>query len=132
MKKILSTIAVVFVASALTGLAQDATPAPNPPQQERHWKEGGRPGGPGGALLESLTPAERQQFLDARKKAEADPAVTAAKATAEAELKEAREAHKAAMLKADPTIGPILEKIEAAMKAHAPRHGEPGKNAPQE
>jgi len=136
MKKILTTIAVVFAASALTGLAQDATstatPAPSAAQHEKHWKEGGHPGGPMGAILESLTPAERQQFQEARKKAEADPAVVAAKEKAEAAMKEAREAHKAAMLKADPTIGPILEKIEAAMKAQMPHHGEHGKNGPQE
>jgi len=136
MKKILSTIALVFAASALTGLAQDApspvTPSPGAAQHEKHWKDGGHPGGPMGAVLESLTPAERQQFMEARKKAEADPAVVAAKEKAEAAMKEAREAHKAAMLKADPTIGPILEKIEAAMKAQMPHHGEHGKNAPQE
>ena len=80
--------------------------------------------------MESLTPAERQQFMEARKKAEADPQVIAAKQKVETAMKEAMEARKAAMLKADPNIGPILEKLEAAMKAKAPHPGE--KNAPQE
>ncbi|MDD5350573.1 MAG: hypothetical protein PHQ12_10215 [Chthoniobacteraceae bacterium] len=130
MKKILSTIAVVFAASTLAGLAQDpasspvpAAPSPAAPQHERHWKEGGRPGGPGAGreVLSSLTDAERKQFQEARKKAEADPQVAAAEAKVQAAMKEAMEARKAAMLKADPTIGPILEKVEAAMKARPQR-----------
>ena len=66
--------------------------------------------------LESLTPEERQQLMAARQKAEADPAVATAKQNAEAAMKEMREAMKSAMLKADPTIGPVLEKMEAARK----------------
>ncbi len=68
------------------------------------------------AILESLTPAERQQYREARKKSRNDPAVTEARKKAEEARKAVTDATKAAMLKADPTIGPVLEKVEAAIK----------------
>ena len=103
-------------ASTLTALAQTpaATPASTPPAKHEGGKHEGK-----GPNLEALTPAEREQFLAARKKAEADPAVIAAK---EGQDKKAmHDAMHAAMLKADPTIGPILEKLAAAHKAEKKR-----------
>ncbi len=125
-------IALVCAATALTAFAQSPSPTPACPpagQHEggRHW--GGGPGGPGGPMreaLQSLTPAERQQLKAAREKAEADPAVAAAQENAKSAMKAAHEAMRAAMLKADPTIGPILDKLDAARKdakqAEKPRH----------
>ena len=116
-------IAMVCAATALTAFAQTPSPTPACPpaagQHEggRHW--GGGPEGPGGPMreaLESLTPAERQQLKAAHEKAEADPAVAAAHENAKEAMKAAHEAMKAAMLKADPTIGPILDKLDAARK----------------
>jgi len=116
MKKIVSTLALVLAASAFTAIAQDAPAAP------KH--EGRQHMGAGDGMmrqaLESLTPEERQQLMAARQKAEADPAVATAKQNAEAAMKQMREAMKSAMLKADPTIGPVLEKMEAARKNASP------------
>jgi len=67
------------------------------------------------AAMEALTPAERDQLMAARKKAQEDQTVKDTE-------KAARDAMRAAMLKADPTIGPVLDKIEAAMKAAPPQH----------
>ena len=90
--------------------------------------------GPLREALESLTPAERQQLMTARQKAESDPAVAAAREKVKEAMKEAHEASKAAMLKADPTLGPILEKVEAAtknaMEEFQQHHQGKGKNAP--
>jgi len=80
--------------------------------------------------LESLTPAERQQL-----KAAADPSVATAQEAAKEAMKAAHEAMKAAMLKADPTLEPILDKLDAARKearqAEQPRrHGKDKGAAP--
>jgi len=75
--------------------------------------------------MESLTPAERTQLMEARKKAMESPEVKDAE-------KALRDAVHAAMLKADPTIGPVLEKVEAAMKErHAERKEHQKPEAPQ-
>lgn len=76
-------------------------------------------------IMESLTPAEREQLKAARQKAKDDPAVLEARKQAEVAMKAARDAEKAAMLKVDATIGPILDKIEAAMKDRKPRGEQP-------
>ena len=130
-------IAMVCAATSLTAFAQTSSPTPACPpagQHEggKHWRDGG-PGGPMHEALESLTPAERQQLKAAREKAEADPAVAAAHETVKEAMKAAHEAMKAAMLKADPTIGPILDKLEAARKdakqEEKPRHPRKDKGA---
>ena len=112
---------MVCAASAFTAFAQ--TPAPKPantpvPQGKEYPGGPGGPGGPMHEVLQSLTPAERQQLQAAHQKAAADPAVAAAREKAKEAMKEAHDAMNAAMLKADPNIGPILDKLEAA-KAEA-------------
>ncbi len=62
-------------------------------------------------VLANLTPAERTQLRAAHQKAKADPAVIAAKERAHQSHRELREARRAAMLRADPSIQPILDKI---------------------
>ena len=132
MKTISSIVALALAASVLPALAQDApSPAPAcPPAKMENGHRG--PGGPMKDILESLTPAERKQYMEARKKAKDDPAVTEARDKAQAAHKAEREAMKAAMLKADPTIGPVLDKVEAAFKEKMDemkeRHG--GKRMP--
>jgi len=82
--------------------------------------------------MEALTPAEREQLKAASQKVMEDPAVVEARQKAEAANKAFMEARRAALLKADPNIGPILDKMEAAMKAGMQQHkehGEQGKNA---
>lgn len=81
----------------------------------RDEKEGRRDAG-----FANLTDAEKEKLMEAREKAKADPTVqAAAKAKDDAATPEARKAageefRKAmhvAMLNADPTLGPILEKV---------------------
>lgn len=123
MKRTILTLALVAATSAMTALAQDATPTPSatPAEGQRHHREGGKDHeGLGGPALEALTPAEREQLKAARQKAKDDPAVVEARKKADAARKALQEAEKAALLKADPTIGPVLEKLEAARKAHRP------------
>lgn len=116
MKTISSIVALALAASALPAFAQDAPPpAPAcPPAQMERGRRG--PGGPMGGILESLTPAERKQYMEARRKTKDDPAVTEARKKAEDARQAVMDATKAAMLKADPTLGPVIEKVEAAIK----------------
>jgi hypothetical protein len=61
--------------------------------------------------LANLSPEERQKLQAAREKAMQDPAVQAAHDKMRAAHKEFRDAMHAAMLKADPSIQPVLNKI---------------------
>ena len=61
--------------------------------------------------LASLTPAERQKVEAAQKTAMQDPTVQATREKMKQARKAFRDAMHAAMLKADPSIQPILEKI---------------------
>jgi len=63
--------------------------------------------------LANLPPEERQKLQTARQKAMQDPAVQAAHEKMREVHKELRDAMHAAMLKADPSIQPILNKIPA-------------------
>ncbi len=87
-----------------------------PKNMREERREGGRePGGFG-----NLSEGERQKLMAAREKAKTDPAVVAAEkkkgeaGTPEdrkAASEEFRQAMHTALLKADPTLGPILEKM---------------------
>ena len=61
--------------------------------------------------LAILTPEERQKFMAAHQKAMQDPAVKAAEATRATDKKGFHKAMREAMLRADPSVGPILEKL---------------------
>ncbi len=129
MKRTLVTLVLAAAASTLTALAADPTPTPapagNPPppaQQEGFKRHHDGPGGP----LECLTPAEREQLKAAHKTAKKDPAVVEAKKNLETAHKAFMEAEKAALLKADQTLAPVLDKLEKARKEHHPRKGGPG------
>ena len=61
--------------------------------------------------LSNLSPDERQKLQTARQKAMQDPAVQAAHDKMRQAHKEFRDAMHAAMLKADPSIQPVLDKI---------------------
>lgn len=69
------------------------------------------PAGRGGQrqhpYLANLSPAERKELRAAKMKAKQDPSYQAAKT----QMRAAREAMRAALLKADPSIQPILNKI---------------------
>ncbi len=92
-------------------------------------EEGGKPRHKGPPGLANLNESERSQLMAAREKAKSDPAVTAAReAKKEAATPEARRSaeeamHKAmhdAMIKADPSLGPILEKLRAGGRPPTP------------
>ena len=69
-----------------------------------------------------LTPAEHQELVAARKSAfSQDPSLEQNLKAAEEAMKSAHEAVKAAMVKADPNVEAILQKLEAA---RPPRHEE--------
>lgn len=126
MKRTLITLVLAAAASTFTALAADPTPSatpagnpPPPPQQEGFKRHHDGPGGP----LECLTPAERQQFMAAQKTAKKDPAVVEAKKNLQAAHKAFMDAEKAALLKADQTLAPVLDKLEKARKEHHPRKG---------
>jgi len=63
--------------------------------------------------LANLSPEERQKLQTARQKAMQDPSVQAAHDKMRQAHKEFRDAMQAAMLKVDPSIQPILNKIPA-------------------
>ena len=64
-----------------------------------------------GDHLANLTPEERQKVEAARKTAMQDPAVQSAREKMRQSRKDFQGAMHAAMLKADPSIQPILDKI---------------------
>jgi hypothetical protein len=115
--KILLQISSVVIAMACTFtlLAQDASPTPNPA------KPGGKPQfeHPGDrGLGGNLSPEDRDRLRAAHQKAMQDPKVQEAQ-------KAFMEALKAAMLAADPTIGPLLDKMGGGRREH-PEGGGPG------
>jgi hypothetical protein len=61
--------------------------------------------------LSNLSPEERQKLQTAHQKAMQDPAVQAAHDKMRQAHKEFRDTMQAAMLKADPSIQPVLDKI---------------------
>ncbi len=73
--------------------------------------EAGKHRGERRAMLASLTPEERQKLKAAHEKAKQDPAVKSAEATRETDRRGYHQAMRAAMLRADPSIQPILEKL---------------------
>ena len=83
-------------------VAQDNEDAPAPATA---------PAGRGGhrqhAYLANLSPAERKELRAAKMKAKQDPSYQAART----QMRQARETMRAALLKADPSIQPILNKI---------------------
>ena len=67
----------------------------------QHWEQ----------KMANLSPTERDELRAAHAKAMKDPAVRAAKMKMKQARRELREAMKAAMLKSDPAIQPVLEKM---------------------
>ena len=73
-------------------------------------QRGGGAGG-GGGQMGNLTPEERQKVMNARKSAMQDPSVSSARQKLQAAQKEFHDALDAAMLKADPSLKPVLDKM---------------------
>lgn len=93
----------------ISAFAQD-TAAPDRPMRGRHGNRATRE-----AVRAALTPEEFTRLKAARHAAMADPAVQAAwKAH---DHRGARTAMREAMLRADPQIGPVMDKAQAARRA---------------
>ena len=115
------TILILGLLTAVAPLsAQDDTQSqPGGPEQpggpDRHgpsWKQRGKQHGPPSDA--KLTPDEQQRLQAAREKAKNDPTVRSLKEANDALGKQLETAMRAAMLSADSSLGPVLEKIKAA------------------
>ena len=96
--------AAVTLQFAATGFAQ----SPDAQGYGRHGRHGRH-----ARFLANLSVEERAKLRAAHEKAMADPAVQAAKDRARQARRELRDLRRAAMLRADPSIQPILDKIPA-------------------
>jgi Spy/CpxP family protein refolding chaperone len=113
MKTTLCAIALALSAPAFTVFAEEkAAPAPAPsPGQGWHWRMPRM-----FHAWKSLTPEEQQKVKTARKAVKNNPDVVAARTKLKAEAKSFHETQKAAMLKSDPSLAPILEKLDKAQQ----------------
>jgi hypothetical protein len=94
--------------------AQDDT-QPQPGGPDRHgppWKQHGKKHGP--PPYAKLTPDEQERLQAAREKAKDDPTVRSLKEANDALKKQLETAMHAAMLSADSSLGPVLDKVKAA------------------
>jgi hypothetical protein len=90
-------------------------------------QRGGQRGGGGrGMEMGNLTPEEKQKVMNARRTAMQDPAVQAARTKAQAASKEMHDAMDAAMIKADPSIKAILDKMPKGGQRGGHGRGEAG------
>jgi hypothetical protein len=99
--KLLMTISILGMAFQFAPVARG--------QDEEQGKRGRR----WEQRLANLSPEERQKVQAARRKAIQEPSVQAAREKMRQAHKEFRDAMRGAMLKADPSIQPILNKIPA-------------------
>jgi hypothetical protein len=76
-----------------------------------------------GQRMANLSPQDRQKLEAAQQRAMQDPTVQAAHEKMKAAQKEFRDAMRAAMLKADPSIQPILDKMPAHGRGSQRRAG---------
>lgn len=106
---------------ASPSFAQDASATPGAAPSPHHKPKFEKPDKEG--PLANLSPEEREKLKAAHEKAMQDPKVQAAHETLAAAQKAFQDALKAALLQADPSLGPILEKMEAWRKEHPEFHG---------
>ena len=104
----MKTQSLVWIVT-LTALMQLASlaPAQNADATDgraTHWQQ----------KLANLSPAEREQLKTAHRKAMQDPALRAAQIKMRQAHREYREAMRSSLLKADPNILPVLNKIPEA------------------
>lgn len=120
--KILTALCMGLAVTVMPLVAQDnppPRPGANAPGQEGappQWKKHGkRPGPPPEA---ALTPDEQKRLAAAREKAKEDPTVRSLREAKEKLDEQLETAMHAAMLSADSTLAPTLEKIKQA-RTHA-------------
>ena len=113
MKKIL-LLSLVFCAVAAPLSAQnDTQPQPDEPGMGgAPWKKHGKKHGPPPGA--NLSPEERRKLAAAREKAEEDPTVQSLRDAKDQVSEQLANAMRAAMLAADPSLGPTLDKIKEA------------------
>lgn len=68
------------------------------------------------AAYMALTPEERKKVRAARQAAMKDPAVAAARENRATDRRGFRDAMRAAMIKADPSVAPLIDKLQAAAR----------------
>ena len=98
----------LLISMSALGIALQFTPVARGEDEEqdrrsRRWEQ----------RLANLSPEERQKVQAARRKAMQEPSIQAAREKMRQAHKEFRDAMHGAMLKADPSIQPILNKILA-------------------
>lgn len=108
MKTTALAIALALAAPAFTVLGQEPAPSPSP-SGGWHWRAHRM-----GHAWKSLSTEEQQKLKTARQATRNNPEVVAAKTKLKAEMRAFHETQKAAMLKSDPTLAPIMEKLEKA------------------
>jgi hypothetical protein len=121
----LATCLALSLGSLFSLHGQDAQPG---------GRRGGGPGGfRGGPGFDSLSQEEKDKLKAASEKAQQDEKVKAAREKMEAAMKDFREAMQAAEVAADPSVEPILKKLqEAREKAEKEGGGRrPGAGQPQ-
>ena len=119
------TIALVCSLASLDApFSVRADNAPTTPTPATTPQPEGRRGGFRQPGFESLTPDEQAKYKAASETARKDPKVQAAQEKLAAAVKESRETMDAAMVAADPSVEPIIKKLqEAREKAMAARRG---------
>lgn len=115
-----STTLLTLACSPLL-LAQDSTtPQPSPSPSVAPANPGGAGGGPErrrGAMFGNMSQEDREKLKAAREKAMQDPKVQDAQENAKAANEAFQNARRQALLAADPSVGPILDKVQAALKS---------------
>src|SRR3954451_12617178 len=97
----LALILTASLALQLSPLGRAQTPDDVQGGRRAQWRQ----------RLANLSSNEREQFRTAHSKAIQDPEVRAAQARLRQAQREYRERMRAAMLKADPAIAPVLDKV---------------------
>lgn len=100
-----------------------ATPASTPTDSSATDKPHGKGKTGHGAIFRDLAPEDRQKLMAARKAALADPAVQSAKAGGD--KRAAAKAMREAMLRSDPSVGPLLDKVRAEKRQERTRGPSP-------
>ena len=106
-------------AAATSATPSVSMPAASPAAADTEEHEGARM-----KALAKLTPEERQKLKAAHQAAMQDPSVKAAEAEKAGDRKDKRayrEAMRAAMIKADPSVQPILDKMKEERREEHPR-----------
>jgi len=112
MKKLTLLMAALFALSASLPAQDNQPPPPGPGAGGPGWKKHGRPYGPPPEA--GLSPDEQRRLSAAREKAKNDPTVRSLQEARAAVEKQLELAMRGVMLSADPSLAPVLDKIEAA------------------